>query len=345
MTIDIASMADLFARPGADTRQWFSYGIVDTDSESSRSVRFDDDYGVLIDVTLQPSGISVPCRVGSMAAGSGEGEYSPFGPGDEVVVGIPSGDEREGCVILQRLSNAKDSFPKEVAGMDVTNNDVTFKRVKTPYVFETGASYLVRSALTGASMSIDPTGNVILASGDGHTLSLSAAVISLMESTGDAGVQIDPSEKTATIFAGTSSLIVRDMDTVFLTAGTFGIGTAGMPASGHAVTLEQVVSLLANFLCALCMQNAFTGGPFALSSWAIPGAAQGLLNTLFTAVFQGAIAPTPIGASGVPGGDLTGMSAAILAMQTALKAQLPDPAALGLPAPILPGIGKQGLMF
>ena len=160
--LDIAALRDLMRGPGMDTRQWISYGIVDADNPEARSVRFNDDggtplpEGVLVAVTLMPSGISVTCRVSSQNAGSGEGEYSPFGPGDEVLVAIPEGNERAGCAIIGRFNNAHDVFPQQVAGQDITNNDTTVRRLKTPYVLETAASYMVRSALSGASFSRAP---------------------------------------------------------------------------------------------------------------------------------------------------------------------------------------------
>src|ERR1700722_6710543 len=104
--MDSTSMAHLFSHPGADTRQWLSYGLVcQAVAGGDQSVRFTDDtgatlpQGVLVDVTLQPSGITVPCRVGAQSAGNGEGEFNPFGPGDEVLVAVPEGNERAGCVI------------------------------------------------------------------------------------------------------------------------------------------------------------------------------------------------------------------------------------------------------
>ena len=91
---DHATAGQAFAGPGMDTRQWVSYGQVDQDTQDSRCVVFDPDLGPLVNVTLQPSGIPVVCRVLAPFAGQGESEYFPFISGDEVVVAITQGDER-----------------------------------------------------------------------------------------------------------------------------------------------------------------------------------------------------------------------------------------------------------
>lgn len=253
-TMDSSTMTDLFSAPGTDTRQWLSYGIVCPDTESGRSVRFKDangaplPQGVLVEVKLQPSGNVVPCRVGSQAAGSGEGEYSPFGPGDEVLVALPGGSERGGCVIVCRLSNGLDTFPTAVAGMDVTNNNVTFKRLRTSFILETAASYMVRSALTGASFSIDPTGNFLANDGSGNILTLSHAVLALQDSTGAAGIQVDPENLTVGIAAEGTSFLFKDAVSTFQSTGTLGIGTSGVGPLGHAVTAEQVIAWLSGLL-------------------------------------------------------------------------------------------------
>jgi hypothetical protein len=349
--VDHATIGQMVAGPGMDTRLWISYGLVDADTDEGRSVRFTDEetgdplpHGVLINVTLQPSGLSVPCRVGSMTAGSGEGEYSPFGPGDEVLVAIPDGDERAGCVIVARLSNAKDVFPTTVAGMGVTNNDTTFRRLKTPYVLETAASYVVRQASTGASFSIDPAGEVKIGGADGHMLTLGADVLAFQDAKQQAGVQVDVGEVKATLMGGATSFSVSDEGATLLTPGVFKVGSSGLPAAGHAVTVEQVLCMFGNFLCALCLQSAFPSGQFSAATWVIPGTAVGVLQSIYAAMIQGCVTPAPMGTAGAPGGEMTALGVSQLVM-AALQAQAPDPAALGLPAPVLPGLGRAGLMF
>src|SRR5258708_21906914 len=112
MGVDQLSLNDGVAAPGADTRQWVSYGVVDDDQEDQKSVTFDADHGPLVSVTLQPSGIPVVCRVAGWCAGNGEAEYFPFVSGDEVVVHVPEGDERAGCIITGRCNSQIDRFPR-----------------------------------------------------------------------------------------------------------------------------------------------------------------------------------------------------------------------------------------
>jgi len=255
--MDIATIRDLYSGAGMDTRQWMSYGLVSDATDDEPSVLFDDEegnplpHGVLILVKMVPSGIVVPCRVLATAGGSGEGSFSPFGPGDEVLVGIPDGDEKSGCVILGRFNNGKDTFPRTVAGMDVTKNNVSFHRIATPYIMETASSWMVRSAATGASISIDPIGNVLLADGMGSTIAVNQTVISMQEASGGALIQIDPVLKSVTLQSsgGESSATTFQLDDTggassLMTGGTMNIVTAGGGyAMGHAITTEQVMQI------------------------------------------------------------------------------------------------------
>ena len=346
-SLDAAALRDLVRGPGIDPRQWISYGIVDADSPDAHSVRFNDDNGqalpegVLVAVTLQPSGIAVTCRVSSLNAGSGEGEFSPYGSGDEVIVAIPEGNERAGCVIIGRLSNAHDVFPQAVAGQDVTNNDTTFRRMKTPYVLETGASYMVRSALTGASLSIDPTGAVIINDGEGAMLALNQSIISLQDKTGAVMLQMDPDALTTTLQADTTSFQLAAGASTFLSSGTLNIGTGGLPGAGHAITLEQVVNLFVNYTYFLFTASTTLATDFAAATGPMfaPTFPANFI-TLLTTWLQGSVSPlppTPV----LGGGNLTAMTVSQL-ITLALATQLPDPAALGVPVSMA-GIGRASL--
>jgi hypothetical protein len=57
-------------------------------------------------------------------------------------------------------------------------------------------------------------------------------------------------------------------------------------------------------------------------------------------MITGAVAPVPVGVT--PGGILDSLGLPAL-IETALLAQLPDPASIGLPTPVFPGLGKKGL--
>src|SRR5271154_424606 len=151
--------------PGADTRQWASYGLVKVSTPGANSVLFNDEQGnprpyPVVLVTLQPSGIDVPCRIASQTAGEGTGEWHPFVDGDEVLVAIPQGNERSGCAIIGRFSNGRDAFPTSVAGSDPTQNNVAFKRVQEPYILESGTAILFRTANTEAFFSLASNGDI-----------------------------------------------------------------------------------------------------------------------------------------------------------------------------------------
>lgn len=330
--IDAASLADLFSRPGIDPRSWMSYGLVEPDpSASEHSVIFNDDegnpldHGVLISVKLQPSGVKVTCRVSGSCAGVGEGEYHPFGPGDEVLVAIPNGNEHSGCVIIGRLNQKYDSFPRTVAGMDATKNNIAFKRTLVAQVYESGTAVSLRVSSHGAQLALDPTGNVVLNDGNKSTLMLTPDVVALQLDAEAAGLHLDVAKKRATLFAQSTALVIDDQDSQLQTSGTFSISTGGNGANNHATTIESVANLEAAIYTVLAA--AFT----ALGTSPLTGAAAGtVFATLSTA--------TPAALAG--------------AIATAATAPLPQPlaaailAALATPvAPGTPGLAAAGLLI
>jgi hypothetical protein len=349
---DAGMLREIVKGPGVDTRQWCSYGIVVDDNPNAHSVRFNSEdggalpQGVIVDVRLEPSGIVVPCRVGMHAAGSGEASYSPFGPGDEVFVMIPEGDERAGCVIVCRLTNAKDVYPTTVAGMDTTNNSVTFHRIKTPYIMETGATLMLRSALTNSQLAMDAGGGVFLSSGDKHVLALTADAVMLQTGDGSVSVQMDPNAGTCAITAGSTSFVVDPSASTFTTSGSLAIGTTLLPANQHAVTTEQVINLIFNTVCYLASTSAFkAGSPFDGSLWPVPGTAEAALIAMAAAVIPAAAAGAlPIGTAGAPGGNLASLALDVL-LPAAFVTQMATPDITGVLGAIIPGVGKPGLMF
>ncbi len=314
-----ASAAAAFAGPGMDTRQWISNATVDPGEES---VIFVDDkgnpspIGPIVVCTLQPSGITVPCRVASWCAGNQEGEWFPFMAGDEVIVAIPEGDERAGCTIIGRLNQSIDVFPLKVAGMDVTKNNFAFRRLRTPYVIETSASFMIRSALTGAGLTIDPTGNCYLVSGDGHRFALNGSFLKLEAQGGVDFLQIDPTAHEVLISAGeTTQFVVGRDKSAFFSKGTLNLGTSGFSGQGHAVSIEQVLMLLQGLLAAIGSSD-----PGPLTGATLAGGAVALINAAIAAGSAFPVAP----------------------YQTALTAALkipPDPAGAK------PGIGRAGLLL
>lgn len=247
---DAALAQESVSGPGADTRHWCSYGTVDPDTPDARSVDFTTKYGPLVHVTLHPSGIPVICRVAHHVAGNGEGEWFPFVGGDEVLVLIPEGDETAGCAIVGRLNQEIDQWPQQVAGQDSTKNNFAFRRLRTPYVMETGAGYLVRSATTKAFLSLSPIGDVVLSNADSAFLALNAHFCGLQNADADTLIQLDVENKRVVLEAAGTKQVLDASQSSLYTSGTMEIGTAGNQAAEHATSAEAMVNLLATFLLA-----------------------------------------------------------------------------------------------
>lgn len=346
MSVDAA---ELFSRPGSDTRQWLSYGLVVEGTDDRPPVMFDDDEGEplaegpRVMVTLQPSNITVPCRVASFIAGVQEGSWYPFQPRDEVVVLVPEGDERAGCVIVTRCNQELDTWPRVVAGMDATKNNFGFWRLRTPFVIETAASFLIRSALTTAQIGIDPNGQVILADGDQNHLVVGPDGVSLSNGAQDTFLQANFNDKSVTLSAGSTRLELTNDAALsqFFTNGQLRISAGGGGGTGHAVTAEQLTSILANLICTLAIAGAFNPLVYSPVTWAIPGTAVAALNTLLGGAFAGAAAPTPVGLLGAPGGNLSAIAAAMTALGSALANPLPAQDKTGY----FPGVGRAALLL
>ncbi len=337
--------------PGADTRQWISWGIVQDDpSGGKRSVRFDDDdgqplpHGVLVDVKLEPCGVIVPCRVLMRTAGGGEGEWDPIGPGDEVLVAIPEGDERAGCAILGRASNSKDVFPRSVAGQDTTKNSIVFRRYRSPFILESGTAIQLRNALTGSQLVLDATGGVILGSSDKHSLVMTSVGVILGLGDGSASFQLDPEKNTASIQAKGTSFLFDGSSSLFQTGGTLTFQTAGGGGQGHAVTLEQVVGLLLNFMNGLGTALLACRPPVSLNATILSSPAK--LDAFMSAIVLGAGASAVPLVPPAPGGNYAAYPLTFLAPLPggAIAAAM---AASGLLSAVdltgtIPGVGRAG---
>jgi hypothetical protein len=351
MPLDRSAVREAFAAPGMDTRIWVAVGTVVPETDDQKSVYFNDTAGnplayPVVLVQLGHTDGVLPCRVAASVAGDGEGEWVPFVEGDEVLVVIPGGDERELGVILGRLNQSLDKFPTLCGGMDTTQNNFGFRRMLTPYVLESAKGILLRQATAGSFLSLDPTGNAILVDGDGHALHVGSDWVGLMLADNSAVIQAIPAAGAnhSQLFLQANGLqwLMDDKASTFLTPGTLAIGTSGTGAGGHAVTMEQVLCIISNVICQLATVGAFNPtSPFG-SAWS--STAPVPLTTMWAAVIPGCVAPSPVGSGGAPGGVLDALALTPLIL-TALLGQLPDPASLGLPSPVLPGIGKPGLKF
>lgn len=305
--MDHALAAQAFAMPGIDPRQWISYGIVETGTPGAPPVRFKDDngnpspYGPMVDVTLQPSGITLPCRVSGGVAGVAEAEYYPFVGGDEVIVAIPEGNERAGAVIIGRLNQEIDQWPITVAGQDATKNTFGFRRMKVPYIIETAASYLVRSALTGAQFGLDSEGKVILNDGDKGALTIGPDSIGLSSGDQETFVTLFPGDKQVFLGASSTSFLLDAVESVFISQGTLKFNLSGGAAVGTAVTAEQVVALLINVLTALGQTGSFTAGPLAVANFATSPQAIAAIATFLEPILVGMAGIVPyLGNTGSP---------------------------------------------
>lgn len=177
--IDQTTMGQAVKQAGIDPRQWISIGLVTAGGEGDEIVVFDEDEGQpLVRVLLEPTKIPVRARVSGMFAGNGEGEWNPFVEGDEVIVAIPEGNERAGCIIFGRLSNGIDKFPMEsVAGQDPTTNTFAFSRRRTPVVTENAGPFLYRSSINESLISMDTAGVFTVRTSDASVLQMSPDVI------------------------------------------------------------------------------------------------------------------------------------------------------------------------
>jgi hypothetical protein len=349
---DAAKFAKAFQRPGMDTRQWVSYGTVDADTKESKAIQFQDadgnpsPYGPLVNVTLQPSGVSLPCRVASMAAGNGEADWHPFTAGDEVLVVLPEGDERAGAVIIGRLNQEIDTWPAVVAGQDSTKNTFGFKRLRTPFILETAASYLIRSAKTGSQIGIDSNGNVLINDGEKSRLSISPESIGLTSGDEKTFVQLYPPSTEVYLGADSTTFLLNPTASKFITQGTLAISTAGGSANQHAVTAEQVLCIIINVLAQLATTGSFTAGPLAAGPYnaAPPTSCQTQLSTVLSPALLALGAVAPVGPA--PGGEFLEFQGAagppIFGPAGALATALANPLAPVDPTGAIMGYGRSG---
>lgn len=256
--MDARTAAEAFRDRGTPARQWISYGVVSAvdDDQPENVVTFETEEGApLVSVLLEPSKIPVVCRVGSMAAGNGEGEWSPFVQGDEVLVAIPEADERAGCVILCRLNNAIDRFPFEsVAGQDPTTNSFAFQRRRTPFLQEFAGPVFIRSALSEAFISIDQAGTLTLRDGEGSALQVSPDAMTLQSADASFLLQGDLTGQRITMQIGDSLLQMNASgadnnpgQTWLVAPSRFTCRTGADYPAEHVATVEFVLGCLGLF--------------------------------------------------------------------------------------------------
>lgn len=320
--MDHATMGQAFSRPGMDPRQWVSYGTVEVrgpDNGNNDPVSYPPEYGPLVNVVLQPSGISCPCRVLMRFAGDQEGEYSPLQSGDEVLVLIPEGDERAGPCIIGRLSNEIDKWPANVCGQDATKNLFAFERRRTPMMIETAGGWLVRSAGTGAFISLTQDGHVVISGGEKGYMSINPDFIGFQSPDGNVLLQLDLQGDAVVLQAKHSKLTIDDAASSMLGTGTFSVGMNGMSPYEHATSTEALVNVVEQVLTLL--GAAFTG----LGGSPTTGAALGaLLN-------PGPLKVLINGALAAAGSNNTSAYGAAIAAALLQKVGAPDHPSVGCP--------------
>lgn len=314
-------LREIVAGPGVDTRQWISYGVVEARGPATGDadpVEFDPDYGPLVLVALQPSGISVRCRVGCDVAGNGEADYYPFLEGDEVLVAIPEGDERAGCVIIKRLTNQIDKWPMQVAGTDVTQNGFAFRRMRVPYLLESSDAILIRTATSGANVALSKDGRITLTDALNSFFTINPDFIGMQNGDGDVLLQLDLQDKTFVVDANGTKMTLAKDGSIIASTGTIAIAPNGAFPLQHIATVEGCVNLIAQWSFALSAAITALGGPAA----AVAGAF--LPATLLTA-----IAATPTSSLGP-------YAAYAAAVTAALAGKTPDTTGN------VPGLGSGG---
>lgn len=307
--VDTLALKDAASGPGIDPRQWLSYGTVDPETADEHSVTFDPDMGPLVDVTLQPSGIPVVCRVAGWCMGAGESEYYPFLQGDEVVVGVPEGDETAGCVILGRCNNQIDKFPTTVAGADVTKNNFAFRRTRVPFVWETASSWGLRNAATSALFMMGKDGTTTLSDGYLGFLHMGPDFVGLQATDAPndgapfappgaylAMLQLDRKNKLATLeVQGKAKLTIGTKLDGLSTAGRFFVQTGGAATSEHVTTVEAVANIIANVFAAYGAALATVAAPLTGSALSVifgtPLTISAVTQTIVAAAMTGAATP------------------------------------------------------
>ncbi len=277
--MDAQSVRDLLKGPGMDTRSWVSYGVVDKQtSEGDRPVEFTEEYGPIVNVTLQPSGIPVMARVGGFIAGAGEGSWYPIQAGDEVVVVLPDGMPSS-AIIICRMNQQIDKFPTTVVGNDVSTNTFGFWRMIAPFVIEFKSSFQIFNPVHSAALVMEAGGNVTLRDGLLSFLHLGADFIGLQDNDGTLQLQMNLEDQTIRIAhnndPGKPSVIfdINGESSQFATGGPLAIATAGNIAQFHGVTAESVMAMLMAFSQATAAAITSLGGPAAYlaAAWSLPG--------------------------------------------------------------------------
>lgn len=299
--IDQSTVGEAVRAPGIDPRQWVSIGIVTAGGQEDEIVVFDEDEGQpLVRVLLEPTKIPVVARVAGQVAGNGEGDWFPFVEGDEVVVAIPEGSERSGCVIIGRLPNSVNKFPMEsVAGQDPTTNTFAFSRRRTAVIQENSGPVMFRSAESEALFGLDKSGVFTVKTGDRSALQMSPDVIGFQgpsdESTPpDMIMQINVSDRQFSLNIGEAVLNLSASDAtpepnnLLSVPDNLTLNAGGNFSGEHMMTAEAFWH---------CLQQQFFQMSIQMQSLPVVGSAlsvifaAGLVTTMPLAMSLAAVTP------------------------------------------------------
>jgi hypothetical protein len=241
--------------PDADARYWASYGTVALDEDladdTERAVSFDDELGPLVEVKLDPYDVIVTCRVASSVAGSLEASWEPLVGGDEVIVVFPMGDAQGPPCIVGKLNNLLDRFPEKVAGKDARANNLSFRRMRTPHITETSELFMIRSAVTGAMVGVDETGNVTIRDGEANGIQFSGDGVAIQDADASGQLVLSKSEGFVSLWWQGTMLKMDGYDANLVAPGNVSISSSGNTPILHAMAVEQAVMLLGCYLQAL----------------------------------------------------------------------------------------------
>lgn len=296
-SFDQSSAARAFSYAGSDPRIWSSFATVDAidAGDGAQTVEFDEEDGqVYVSITLQPYNIPARARVAMAIAGAGEAMYFPFVPNDEVIVAIPSGSVRAGCVIVGKLNNKFDAFPMTgVSGTDPNNNASGVIRTRAALVIESAASVMIRSAAAGAFLRLDAKGGVTLRDGTGGAVQMTADLFGYQSGDGAAFLQIDLTGKRCSFQVGVASWTLSGSTADPLTGGRSMLqvpgpltictgGNNSNTAVEHVLTTEAFTNFLVQVFVALgvAVPGPLTGAAVAT---AIPAAIVSALPIALTA--------------------------------------------------------------
>jgi hypothetical protein len=248
---DGATAKSLLSGPGADTRQWISFGTVCEETEESKSVSYEEGQPY-VRVRLHPSEMEVNCRVLQSVAGQGEGEWHPFLEHDEVLVAVPQGNERAGCVILGRLSNSLDAMPNTVAGNDTTRNAIAWQRRKCPQATEVYGGCIMRDAKSGSHYGIGPDGSFVATTTDGGFISIGPDSMAMQTRDGD--MYFQGNIRTGEWMLGTgvsgTSILRLGKTPGFFTTNTFTVAAGGVQPDQHVALWEGVQEYIQAYVAA-----------------------------------------------------------------------------------------------